>query len=57
MNKTRSSKEAKLNTILDAATKILVEKPTASLNDIADYAGIGIATLHRYIENREQLML
>ncbi|TQR47224.1 TetR/AcrR family transcriptional regulator [Paenibacillus popilliae] len=43
--------------ILDAATKILVEKPTASLNDIADYAGVGIATLHRYFENREQLML
>lgn len=49
MNKTRSSKEAKLHMILDAATEILVEKPTASLNDIAEYAGIGIATLHRYL--------
>ncbi|MEW9105451.1 TetR/AcrR family transcriptional regulator [Paenibacillus sp.] len=57
MNKTRSSKEAKLHMILDAATEILVEKPTASLKDIAEYAGIGIATLHRYIESREQLML
>lgn len=58
MKNTRSAtKEAKLNAILDASTEILVEKPTASLNDIAAYAGIGIATLHRYIESREQLML
>jgi len=52
-----AAKEAKLRAILDAATELLVERPTASLNDIAEYAGIGIATLHRYIENREQLML
>lgn len=52
-----AAKEAKLRAILDAATELLVEKPTASLNDIAEYAGIGIATLHRYIESREQLML
>ncbi|WP_106769663.1 TetR/AcrR family transcriptional regulator [Paenibacillus faecalis] len=58
MKNARSAmKEARLNAILDAATEILVEKPTASLNEIAAYAGIGIATLHRYIESREQLML
>jgi len=51
------AKQAKLNAILDAATSLLVEKPTASLNEIATRAGIGIATLHRYIESREQLML
>jgi len=53
----KNAKEARLHAILDAATELLVEKPTASLTDIANYAGIGIATLHRYIENREQLML
>ncbi|WP_037284209.1 TetR/AcrR family transcriptional regulator [Saccharibacillus sacchari] len=51
------AKQAKLNAILDAATSLLVERPTASLNEIATRAGIGIATLHRYIESREQLML
>lgn len=51
------AKQAKLNAILDAATSLLVEKPTASLNEIAVRAGIGIATLHRYVESREQLML
>lgn len=53
----KNAKEARLHAILDAATELLVEKPTASLTDIANYAGIGIATLHRYIESREQLML
>ncbi|MBG9802690.1 TetR/AcrR family transcriptional regulator [Brevibacillus laterosporus] len=58
MNNAKSAtKEARLHAILDAATELLVERPTASLNEIADYAGIGIATLHRYVENREQLML
>jgi AcrR family transcriptional regulator len=50
-------KEARFNAILDAATMLLVEKPTASMNEIAEYAGIGIATLHRYVESREKLML
>ncbi len=58
MNHPRSAiKEARLRAILDAATELLIQKPTASLNEIAEYAGIGIATLHRYIESREQLML
>lgn len=56
-NSRSATKEARLNAILDAATELLVENPTASLNDIASYAGVGIATLHRYIDNREQLML
>lgn len=57
MNARSVTREAKLNAILDAATELLIEKPTASLNEIADYAGIGIATLHRYVESRDQLML
>lgn len=52
-----TAKETKLEAILDAATELLVNKPTASLSQIAEHAGIGIATLHRYVENREQLML
>lgn len=50
-------KEARFNAILDSATILLVENPTASMNEIAEYAGIGIATLHRYVESREKLML
>lgn len=52
-----TAKEAKLHAILDAATELLANKPTASLSEIADHAGIGVATLHRYVESREQLML
>lgn len=52
-----SIKQTRLNTILDEATKCLIENPGASMNEIADAAGIGIATLHRYVENREQLMV
>ncbi|MDQ0171565.1 TetR/AcrR family transcriptional regulator [Paenibacillus tundrae] len=52
-----SMKQTRLNAILDEATKLLIEKPNASMNDIANAAGIGIATLHRYVESREQLMI
>ncbi|WP_440119256.1 TetR/AcrR family transcriptional regulator [Paenibacillus sp. QZ-Y1] len=51
-----ATKQAKLHAILDAATELLVVKPTASLNDIAEEAGVGIATLHRYIDSRDHLM-
>lgn len=52
-----SIKQTRLNTILDEATKLLIEKPNASMNEIAESARIGVATLHRYVENREQLMI
>ncbi|KOY14932.1 TetR/AcrR family transcriptional regulator [Paenibacillus xylanivorans] len=52
-----SMKQTRLNSILDEATKLLIEKPNASMNDIAESAKIGIATLHRYVESREQLMV
>ncbi|MGG4142682.1 helix-turn-helix domain-containing protein [Paenibacillus algorifonticola] len=52
-----SFKQTRLNAILDEATKLLIEKPNASMNEIADSAEIGIATLHRYVESREQLMI
>ncbi|MGG1615882.1 TetR/AcrR family transcriptional regulator [Paenibacillus sp. NRS-1781] len=50
-------KQVRLNSLLDVATMLLIDKPNASMNEIADYAGIGIATLHRYVESREQLMI
>lgn len=50
-------KQNRMYTILDEATKLLIEKPNASMNDIAEAANIGIATLHRYVESREQLMI
>lgn len=40
-----------------AATELLAMKPTATLNDIAQHANIGIATLHRYFKTRHQLMI
>ncbi|GIO44920.1 TetR/AcrR family transcriptional regulator [Paenibacillus apis] len=52
-----SIKQTRLNTILDEATKLLIKKPNASMHEIAESAGIGIATLHRYVESREQLMI
>lgn len=58
MRKNRTEvKQARLNVILDEATKRLIEKPTANMNEIAEAAGIGVATLHRYVESREQLMV
>ncbi|KQO04688.1 TetR/AcrR family transcriptional regulator [Paenibacillus sp. Leaf72] len=50
-------KQLRLNSILDMATSLLVEKPNASMAEIAEGIGIGIATLHRYVESREQLMV
>ncbi|WP_342555906.1 helix-turn-helix domain-containing protein [Paenibacillus sp. FSL R7-0652] len=50
-------KQNRMYTILDEATKLLIVKPNASMNDIAEAANIGIATLHRYVESREQLMI
>ncbi len=42
--------------ILDAAAKLLVEDPGASLVQIAKTAGVGRATLHRLFANRDALL-
>ncbi|MEO0342694.1 MAG: TetR/AcrR family transcriptional regulator [Pseudomonadota bacterium] len=42
--------------IIEAAFQIYNENPGASLGDIADRAGVGRATLHRYFPGRNQLM-
>lgn len=51
-----SVKDNKRKAILDASTELLALKPTATLQEIADHAGIGIATLHRYFSTRELLL-
>ncbi|MBM7614497.1 TetR/AcrR family transcriptional regulator [Alkaliphilus hydrothermalis] len=51
-----SSKEVKRQIILNNAAEMLTLKPTATLQEIADYCNIGIATLHRYFKTREILL-
>lgn len=50
-------KDQRRHDLLNAASELLAIKPTASLADIADYAKIGKATLHRYFPTRDDLML
>jgi len=42
--------------IIEAAFQMFAERPTASLGDVADRAGVGRATLHRYFPGRLELM-
>lgn len=42
--------------ILKAAFTLYREKPSASLAEIAQYAGIGRATLHRHFKGRNELL-
>lgn len=42
--------------ILDAAAEVFSQNPGASLQEIADRAGVGRATLYRYFPTREALM-
>lgn len=50
-------KDERRTALLNAATELLARNPAASLTEIADYAGIGKATLHRYVAGRDELML
>lgn len=52
-----SLKEARRIEILNAASELLATQPAASLAEIAEYAKIGKATLHRYFASRDDLML
>ncbi len=52
-----SLKDARRIELLNMASELLATKPTASLAEIAEYAGIGKATLHRYFASREALIL
>lgn len=42
--------------IIQAAFTLYREKPSASLAEIAQYAGIGRATLHRHFKGRNELL-
>lgn len=42
--------------IIDAAFDVLSRDPSAPLSDVADRAGIGRATLHRYFASRDALV-
>ena len=50
-------KEERRLELLNAASELLAFNPTASLAEIAEYARIGKATLHRYFASRDELML
>lgn len=50
-------KDARRTELLNAASELLATNPTASLAEIAEHAGIGKATLHRYFPSRDDLML
>ena len=43
--------------ILEAGFQVFSTDPSASLGDVADHAGVGRATLHRYFASREILMI
>ncbi|MBO9407178.1 TetR/AcrR family transcriptional regulator [Shimia sp. R9_1] len=42
--------------IIEAGFTVFSANPTATLQDVADEAGIGRATLHRHYKGREELM-
>ncbi len=49
--------DARRTQILNAAGELLAIQPTASLAEIAEYAKVGKATLHRYFAGRDDLMI
>lgn len=52
-----AARKTAVDAMLDAVSAVLLEKPAATLQEIADGAGIGIATLHRRFSGRDGLML
>ncbi len=56
MESKNSKKDFKHESILNLATELLALKPAATLQEIADYSNIGIATLHRHFSNRDALL-
>jgi len=51
-----TKKVATHKAILESATELLSLKPASTLQEIADYSRIGIATLHRHFASRESLL-
>jgi AcrR family transcriptional regulator len=52
----RADSERTVRAILDAANQVLAADPGASLQQIADAAGVARTTVHRRFANREALM-
>ena len=50
------SKAEKRQHFIDASTAFLAQKHGASLSEIADYIGVGRATLQRYFPKRQDLL-
>lgn len=52
----RADARRNVETILDAAERCLAADPDASMNDIADEAGLGRVTLYGHFESRAELI-
>ena len=52
----RADSERTMRAILDAADRVLARDPTATLQQIADEAGVARTTVHRRFANREALL-
>ncbi len=51
-----TKKDSTHKAILETATELLSIKPTSTLQEIADYSRVGIATLHRHFASRDALL-
>lgn len=56
VNKGNGRKKRTRDKMLNLAMHVLAKKPKASLNDIAEAAEVGRATLFRYFKSRKQLI-
>ncbi|WP_035303418.1 TetR/AcrR family transcriptional regulator [Actinokineospora inagensis] len=52
----RADAERSVRTILEAAEKVLAANPTASLEQVAEAAGVARTTVHRRFANRQALV-
>lgn len=43
--------------LMEASLELLLQKPNASMSDIAQHAGVGRATLYRHFDTREALII
>jgi AcrR family transcriptional regulator len=52
----RDYKADRKKKLLGQATQCLARNPNASLTEIAEHAGVGIATLHRYFPSKSEML-
>jgi AcrR family transcriptional regulator len=53
----RSDAERNISSIVAAAIRVLGERPRASMQEVADAAGLHRATVHRHFSTRDDLLL